>query len=849
MERRVEKVVQELDSQSLGEYNVVGHSNTFIRLLSTENRLMKEKGTSANLLNEREQEILQRLSAGLSDQQIADELFLSLNTVKWYNRQIYSKLGVKSRTQAIAYVKDLELLESRDAEPPQTDSRIGGLPFPRNPFFLGREEVLACLRGQFQTGQAKAFSQPQAICGLGGVGKTQVALEYASRHAQDYQAIFWTRAASRDTLVAGLLEIASVLRLPERDERDQGVVIAAVKSWLSQNSGWLLILDNADDLTLLPEFLPVPLSGHLLLTTRAQAPGGLATRVELETLDLDHAALLLLRRAGLLALDAGLSQAEPADWQAAVQLAQELGCLPLALDQAGAYLEETRCGLPQYLELYRGHRARLLGHRGGVAPDHPDSVATTWSLSFALIEQRSALASHLLRLCSVLHPDAIPEALFLRAATHLGPALATIQADPLAFNQALSVIQHYSLLRRNGREHTLSIHRLVQAVLADAMSEEEREQWRRRAIAALDLLFPSVRREGWEQWEACSRLLPHVLSVAASTAQEVHSLELASVLTRAADYLSQRAQYDQAEPLYQRALSICEQALGHDHPGVALPLYGLADLYRVQGRYAEAEPLFQRALHLWEREPVEVHPELVLALLNDLAILYAEQGQYQQAEPLLQRALHLDEQLFGQKHRKTATRLNNLAGLYLDQGQYQQAEPLLQCALHLSEEMLGPEHPEVTYPLTNLADLYREQGDYQRAEPLYQRALRIREQALGSSHPQVAWPLNGLADLYLAQGRYAEAEPLYQRALAIRSKLRGTQHLETADSLHGLARLHEQRNQPEQALERYQQALRIREEHLGPEHPDTRETRACYAQLLRLCGRLEEAAALETASS
>ncbi len=444
--------------------------------------------------------------------------------------------------------------------------------------------MLARLWRQFQAGQTKAFSQPQAICGLGGVGKTQVALEYAYRHVQDYQAIFWTRADSRDTLVAGLLEIASILRLPERDERDQGVVRAAVKAWLSQNTGWLLILDNVDDLTLLPEFLPVPLSGHLLLTTRAQAPGGLATRVELETLDLDDAALLLLRRAGLLALDASLVQAEPADWQVAVQLAQELGCLPLALDQAGGYLEETRCGLPQYLELYRSQRARLLLHRGGVAPGHPDSVATTWSLSFALIEQRSAPASDLLRLCAVLHPDAIPEALFLRAATHLGPALATLESDPLAFDQALSVIQNYSLLRRNGREQTLSIHRLVQAVLADAMSEEEREQWRRRAIAALNILFPSVRREGWEQWEPCSRLLPHVLSVATSTAQEAHSLELASVLTRAADYLSQRAQYDQAEQLYQRAHSICEQALGHEHSRVAFPLYGLADLYREQGR-------------------------------------------------------------------------------------------------------------------------------------------------------------------------------------------------------------------------------------------------------------------------
>src|SRR5215467_9590640 len=579
------------------------------------NRLMKGKATSPDLLNEREQEILQRLSTGLSDQQIADELFLSLNTVKWYNRQIYSKLGVKSRTQAVAYAKELGLLENGFSTSPLAGS---GAPrsmqtlrsLGRNPFFLGREEVLARLRRQLQAGHAKAFSQPQAICGLGGVGKTQVALEYAYRHAQDYQAILWTRADSRDTLVAGLLQIAFVLGLPERDERDQGVVIVAVKTWLSQNTGWLLILDNADDLPLLPEFLPVPLSGHLLLTTRTQAPGGLATRVELETLDLDDAPLLLLRRAGLLALDASQAQAEPADWQAAVQLALELGCLPLALDQAGAYLEETRCGLQQYLELYCNQRARLLRHRGGLTSDHPDSVATTWSLSFALIEQRSALASDLLRLCTVLHPDAIPEALFLRAATHLGPTLAALEADPLAFNQALAVIQNYSLLRRNGREETLSIHRLVQAVLADAMSEEECEQWRRRAIAALNTLFPSVRREGWEQWEACSRLLPHVFSIAASTTPQAHNLELASLLTRAADYLGQRAQYEQAEPLYQRALSIGEQALGHEPPRVAFPLYGLADLYREQGRYAEAEPLYRRALHIWEQEPAQEYPEM-----------------------------------------------------------------------------------------------------------------------------------------------------------------------------------------------------------------------------------------------
>jgi hypothetical protein len=257
------------------------------------------------------------------------------------------------------------------------------------------------------------LSQPQAISGLGGIGKTQVVLEYAYRHARDYQAVFWVRADSRDTLVAGFLEIARTVNLPERDERDQTVIVAAVKGWLRQHTGWLLILDNADELTLLPEFLPAPLQGHLLFTTRAQALGRLANRIEVNALDQDAAALLVLHRAGLLTLDAPLAQAEQADQQMAEEPSRQLGGLPLALDQAGAYLEETRCSLQHYLDLYKSHRAELLHHRGGLVLDHPDSVATTWSLSFASIEQRSALAADLLRVCSLLHPDAIPEELFL----------------------------------------------------------------------------------------------------------------------------------------------------------------------------------------------------------------------------------------------------------------------------------------------------------------------------------------------------------------------------------------------------------------------------------------------------
>jgi tetratricopeptide (TPR) repeat protein len=460
---------------------------------------------------------------------------------------------------------------------------------------LGREDLLARLHHHLHAGQTMALSQPSALSGLGGVGKTQVALEYAYRHAQDYQAVFWARAESRDALVTGFLEIAQTLSLPEREERDAAVIVAAVKGWFLQHTNWLLILDNADDLACLPEFLPTPLQGHLLLTTRAQALGGLGSRLEVEPLDLDTGPLLLLRRAGLLALDVPLAQAEQTDWQAAVQLSQELGGLPLALDQAGAYLEEAGCGLQQYLDLYRSRRGDLLRRRGGVLADHPDSVATTWALSFVRVEQQSALAADLLRLCAWLHPDAIPEELFLQGAAHLGPLLSALEADPLAFDQALAIIQRYSLLRRSRREQTLSIHRLVQAVLQDAMSREEREQWTGRAMAALHALFPNVSHQFWGHWDACGRLLPHVLTLADATASQTTNLELAPLLVKTADYLYQRAEYAEAEPLYQRALQIYERALGNADPQVALPLSGLAELYRAQGRYAEAEPLFQGA--------------------------------------------------------------------------------------------------------------------------------------------------------------------------------------------------------------------------------------------------------------
>ena len=221
--------------------------------------------------------------------------------------------------------------------------------------------------------------------------------------------LLWTRADTQEALISGFVTFAALLQLPEQEERDQLKVVQAVKHWLMSNTRWLILLDNADDLTLVRDFLPPAGRGHTLLTTRAASMGRLAHALAVDPLDNEPGALFLLRRTERLAPDAPLEQAEASDRAIALAISQELGGLPLALDQAGAYIEETQCSLADYLQFYRTQRTELLKARGGLVLDHPEPVATTWSLSFAQVDKRSAVAADLLRVCAFLHPDAIPE--------------------------------------------------------------------------------------------------------------------------------------------------------------------------------------------------------------------------------------------------------------------------------------------------------------------------------------------------------------------------------------------------------------------------------------------------------
>jgi tetratricopeptide (TPR) repeat protein len=708
--------------------------------------------------------------------------------------------------------------------------RLWNVPFRRNPFFTGRTDLLAMLHDQLNQNRSAALTQSQALSGLGGIGKTQTALEYAFRYRDTYNAVFWVRAASRETLIADYVALAHLLDLPGRDASDQLLVVAAVKRWLEQHEGWLLILDNADELHVLTDFLPGEGTGHLLLTTRAQATGRIASSLSVEKMETGESMLLLLRRAKLLAADEPLDNTSRITRTQVQRIVNELDGLPLALDQAGAYIEEAGCSLVEYLAVYEQRRLDLLKRQSKLASaDYPYTVASTWSLSFEQVEQECPAAAELLRFCAFLDPDAIPEAIIAEGSSFLGPVLGSIATDPLLLNEAIQALRRYSLIKRDPEAKVLNMHRLVQVVLKDGLDEQTKQQWADRSILAVNAAFPDT---SFDTWSRCELYLPHVHACVdlidehhLSFPQAVHLLHQAGI------YLRDRGLYEQAEPLLRRSLRISEQVFGPEHPDTAQLLNDLGWLYYHQGKYDQAETLYKRALVIRERILGAFHPHTATTL-NDLALLYEDRGQYDQAEPLLKRALAIREEVLGSTHPDVAEGLNNLALVYYKQKKYEQAEPLHQHALIIREQTLGSNHPVTAQSLDNLGALYRYWGKYEEAEPLHQRALAIFEQILGPEHPDTAIALHNLAQLYHSQKQYERAQHFYQHALAIFERVLGPEHQLVAQSLHKMAQIYAIQGQYGQAEVFYQRAMRIRKQALGSHHPDTARIRADYTDLL-----------------
>ena len=592
----------------------------------------------------------------------------------------------------------LPSFDTRPADTKMAPLSIWNVPHHRNTFFTGREDILTHLHSTFTAGKTVILTQ--AISGLGGIGKTQIAVEYAYRHREEYKAILWAKADSREILVSDLVGIAELLNLAKKNPQDQNQMVSAVKRWLQSNTNWLFILDNAEDLAMVREYLPSVGNGHILLTTRSQVTGRMARCIKVNKMKPEEGGLFLLRWANIIALEASLDAAPATDQIKAVEISQIMDGLPLALDQAGAYIEETASSLSGYLNLYQNKNTVLLKRRGKLISDHPESVFTTWSHSFEKIQQANAAAAELLRFCAFLHPDSIPEEIIIEGAAELGPILQPVAADPFELNDAIGELLKFSLVQRDSEANTINIHRLVQTVVRAGMDEATQRLWAERTVRAINRALPDFELTAHQVYQRC---LPHVQACMALIDQlHMSFTDAAQLLYQVGQYLHKHAQYEQAEPLYKRALAIYEQELGPDHPHVATNIDNLASLYRNQSKYVQAELLYQRALMLAEKA---ANHSSVATSLNNLAELSRLQGKYDKAESLYKRALVYLEQTLGPEHPYVATALENLTILYCDQGKYNQAEPLYQRTLVLYKQTSGLEHIDTATALGNYVDL------------------------------------------------------------------------------------------------------------------------------------------------
>jgi tetratricopeptide (TPR) repeat protein len=475
---------------------------------------------------------------------------------------------------------------------------VFNLPFPRNPFFTGREDQLEAIHLAL-TSRGRA-----ALSGLGGIGKTQTALEYAYRHQSEYDHVFWVRAEQETELITGYVALAKALQIPGHQQEDQQAVVALMKQWLATHDRWLLVLDNADDLRQLRPYLPTT-SGHILLTTRAQTLGDLAQKVEVTRMATDEGALLLLRRATVIADDADLAAASANDQALARTLTTEMDGLPLALDQAGAYIEEQVLSLDEYLDLFRAEKAELLQERGQLDPDHP-SVTVTFKLAFEKVAAASATAAALVQACAFLAPDAIPEEIFSEGGNAFGEPLNTLAESKLALTKAIAEAARFSLISRNPQAKTLTIHRLVQEVLRSAMDDNSQRQWAEQVVEAVTAVFPNAEFENWEQ---CDRLIAQAQATTGLITVYGFTSEIAALLlNRTGYYYRSQGRYEEAEPLYRDALAMYKRLLGEAHPDVASSLFNLGALRYNQGRYSEALALLLQAQPIYLAQLGPDHP-------------------------------------------------------------------------------------------------------------------------------------------------------------------------------------------------------------------------------------------------
>ncbi|MFF4617715.1 FxSxx-COOH system tetratricopeptide repeat protein [Nonomuraea jabiensis] len=711
--------------------------------------------------------------------------------------------------------------------------------------FVGRGGELAALEAALQGGGEVVLT---AVHGLGGVGKSTLVAHYAlaqatGRRPDGRQAggglnpVWWITADSGQAVQTGLAGLAAALQPELATALPLEALAERATAWLAAHQGWLLVLDNVVDVADVRPLLERTLAGQVLVTSRL---GEGWHRLDARVLRLDvlgeREALELLTRIVAPGLshdgsEAGLDKDLPKGLDGAVELVRELGCLPLAIEQAGAYLHQTRLSPRAYLDLLVEHPA-VMYDRTARGADAERTIARLWRVTLDRLAD-TPLAGQLLRIMAWYGAEPVPRTL-----------LDGLDAKPPEVQHALGELAAYNMITLD--QHAITVHRLVQAVARTPDHDDPRRRPAdidtalQQATSLLNAALPSQPPEhpnGWPAWRA---LLPHIGALADHAALETDTTNTAQLLNNTGLFLHNQGAVTSAISYFHRANLLYQQNFGFDHPGTLVLQNNLAYAYEVAGDLDRAIPLYEATLSDRERVLGVDHPRTLISR-NNLGTAYLVAGDSERAIPLFKQTLAARESMLGLDHADTLISRNNLARAYQVAGDLQRAIPLYETTLVNSERVLGADHPDTLSSRSNLASAYVEAGELERAIPLYEAMLADSERVLGADHPSTLRARNNLAQAYVEEGDLERAIPLYEAMLADSERVLGADDPSTLRTRNNLAYVYQVAGELERAIPLYETTLVGSERVLGADHPDTLSSRNNLASAYQAAGELGRA--------
>ncbi|KAE8346723.1 hypothetical protein BDV24DRAFT_158354 [Aspergillus arachidicola] len=713
-------------------------------------------------------------------------------------------------------------------------SGIWMIPFNRNPRFMGRNYEIDWLKTRVLS---RNHARKAAISGLGGIGKTQIAVELAHRIREHYPMrwLFWIPATSLKSVEQAFLNIGEQLGM-------QNVKAADVKSWVkaylsSEKAGsWLLIIDNADDPDMwvlskssssaLKTFLPQSQDGFTLFTTRNQQ---LATKLAgpdvMRVSEIDSVTAIKLLRSYLAQDDLFT------DETSASMLVRQLGGLPLALIQAASFMNENSVSLKTYLSMLNREEHTMIDLLSEDFEDdyrYPDSknpVASTWLISFRQIQGSSDLAAKYLSFISCLAPRDIPLSLF-----------PTGQSE-IEQHKALGILKSYSFITKQRDSQFISMHRLVHLATRSWLRNENMLVKLTAEVArhVYEIFLPDNQR--WHGY------LPHVQFILQNK-ELLKDAEITELLSqRAGQCLYNTGRYKEAEIHFQDVFERRTTRFKSNDPWLFSSMTWLAATYWRLERRKEARELSDRVMEMREIMVGPGHPELLTGMVN-LASVHRNQGRWKEAEELEIQVLDTRKIILGTEHPDTLTSIANLASIYQDQGRLQEAEKLELVVLEKRRIVSGDDHPDTLTSMVNLASIYQEQGKPMEAEVLEIQVSKAMEQLLGPEHPDTITSMHNLALTYWVQGRLKDAQRLQMQVLDTQKLVLGPEHPSTLTSMASLASIYQDQGQLKEAEMLETEVMETREKVLGLRHPETLASMYNLAYTWKQQGKIQDALGL-----